>query len=75
MMITGSKILTLIQKNLVVVALPQSYLEFSVQNFNKPYFKIAAQNVSKFNNPGAYTGQMSSAMFMTWSKLLHHWPL
>ena len=49
-------------ENLVVVGLPAIYLESSVQNFNKSHFKIAAQNVSKFNNPGAYTGQMSSAM-------------
>ena len=49
-------------ENLVVVGLPAIYLESSVQNFNKSNFKIAAQNVSKFNNPGAYTGQMSSAM-------------
>ena len=49
-------------ENLVVVGLPAIYLESSVQNFNKPNIKIAAQNVSKFNNPGAYTGQMSSAM-------------
>ena len=49
-------------ENLVVVGLPAIYLESSIQNFNKSNFKIAAQNVSKFINPGAYTGQMSSAM-------------
>ena len=49
-------------ENLVVVGLPAIYLENSVQNFDKSNIKIAAQNVSKFNNPGAYTGQMSSAM-------------
>ena len=49
-------------ENLVIVGLPPIYLESSVQNFNKSNIKIAAQNVSKFNNPGAYTGQMSSAM-------------
>jgi len=49
-------------ENLVVVGLPAIYLENSVQNSKKSSVKVAAQNVSKFNNPGAYTGQMSSAM-------------
>ncbi|MBL6819699.1 MAG: triose-phosphate isomerase [SAR86 cluster bacterium] len=49
-------------ENLVVVGLPAIYLENSVRNFNTSNLKIAAQNVSKFNIPGAYTGQISPAM-------------
>ena len=49
-------------ENLVLVGLPAIYLESSVQKLNKSNIKIAAQNVSKFNSPGAYTGQISTAM-------------
>ena len=49
-------------ENFVLVGLPALYLESAVKKYNKQGIKIAAQNVSKFNNPGAYTGQMSSAM-------------